>query len=355
MPHAATCLAAGCRGPSSLGLPGVLRRWVRPGGLVVSGSVSTAVGACVLPAAGAHRARRYPSLACARPPWLITVRFSHGVPPLHVLPCGRLGGGGAVLRLWGSVSAGEKPGVAGLCSTPPFAIRGSVHRAPGHCLGLRPRSPPAPVLPLACGPAQYSAAGGGGGRAACRALCRGNLHLFSVWRSWALRAAARVSGQRARRALHCRARPCVARRRHVPTWRYPLPRARWRCGPQGPGSRGRVQLGRLPPTRPGAQTAQGGCMPKLRGPWPSEGSTLGRSPAPAQPAARPHTPFSFCVRQQGSSAQPTGRSARLPAGRRRPSRPLAPSLVGCAITCGSTCVGAGAAAVAGSPGGRASG
>ena len=46
------------------------------------------------PCATVCRARRYPSLACRRLPWTITVRSSRGVPHLHVLACGRPGGGG---------------------------------------------------------------------------------------------------------------------------------------------------------------------------------------------------------------------------------------------------------------------
>ena len=166
VPHAATCPGAGCREPSSSGLPSILGRWVRPGGLVVSGSVFVAVRACVLRAGGAPRAWGYPSLACSRPPRPIKVRFSRGVPPLHVLACGRLGGGGGgQLQLWGSLHAGVAPRVAGLCLPPPFDIRGSVHRAPGHHLELWPRVPLSPASLLLWGLAHCGAARWGGGGA----------------------------------------------------------------------------------------------------------------------------------------------------------------------------------------------
>ena len=84
----------------------------------------------------------------------------------------------------------------------------------------------------------------------------------------------------------------------------------------------------------------GVCVPRLRGPWPAGGSTLGRWSAP--------TPS--CARHQGSGALPAGHRATLPASRHQPPRLPAPSPVGSAVTCASACVGAGAAAVAGSSG-----
>ena len=92
--HAGTCPAAGCRGPPGSGLSGVLGRWLRSGGLVAGGSVFVAVCSRVPRAAGACRARQYPSLAGPRSLWCITVMFSQAVAPLHALACRRPGGGG---------------------------------------------------------------------------------------------------------------------------------------------------------------------------------------------------------------------------------------------------------------------
>ena len=76
--------------------------------------------------------------------------------------------------------------------------------------------------------------------------------------SGGLGAESRVSTQRVRRGLHCRAHPCFARCRRVPTWRYRRLRAGGDCVPPWPGSGVTVRRGRFPPTCPDARKAGGG-------------------------------------------------------------------------------------------------
>ena len=147
-------------------------------------------------------------------------------PPAGARGAGR---GGLVPRLQGSV-----PAVAGSCQPALFPIRGSAHWMPGHCLGLCPRFPLPTALPLL---RSVVPRGGGGGRAALRALRRDMLHPSSAvggaWRSRTLGAAARVSGQRVREGTPLL---CVPARRVTPACPYlavPHPCARGCCGPQG--------------------------------------------------------------------------------------------------------------------------
>ena len=216
-------------------------------------SVSVGVSARVPRAAGARYASCYPTLAWSRPPWPTRVRFSQGVPPPHALACGRQGGGGGrgEPRLRGSVPAGGAPRVAGPCPPPPV-------RHPGlGPLGAGSSPWPSPAVPSATRVTAFThcgAAGGGGGAwlALRRNVLQPSWAFGGAWHSYALEAAARVSGQRVRRRLHCRVRSRILCRRLAPSWHESPP-----CvpaavvAPQAQGSR-------LPPICPCALTAGGG-------------------------------------------------------------------------------------------------
>ena len=263
-----------CRGPSGSGLPGVLRRWVRPGGLAAGWSVPAAVRARMPRAAGTQGARPYPSLLCLRPLQRPTVRFGRGVPPFACPGVRAARGGGEQAPALG---VGACRGGPGRWLVPPFPARRS---------GFGPLGAGSSPWPL---PTDSSATRVAFCAVRCRwwGQCGGaaerlgvpHVTMCSTYSRppgacclWALGAAVRVSGQWSMvsrsEGLHCHGHQCVSCHRYAPTWWYPNPRARGCCGPGYQGSR-------LSATCPVTQMAGGG-SPSVGGPWPAGGGSLGR-------------------------------------------------------------------------------
>ena len=224
--------------------------------------------------------------------------------PPSVCPTGRAGvGPGSAGRLLSE----EHPGLLARALPPP-AVRGPAQWALGLRFCLRPR------FSTVRRAVQYRWVGGGGG-----------------WPSWALGMAARTSSQWSvvsrSEGLHCRGRPCAARRRLAPTWRRSCPCARGLRGLQARGLS-------LSPICPAAQTVGG------RG----GGGGCSGSVGLGLPCGHP-----------GPSVGIQPSSVFAVWGLRLVLAIVWPSPWGLAVTCASVCEGAGAVAALGSSGGSASG
>ena len=152
VPHAPTCLGAGCGGLSAQGGLGVVRRLQGVSGQRVSLHRNKHPCAACLPA---RCARRYPPSPArgrrgpSRRGSGVTVQSACLCP---AFPRVRAAKGGRVCPgSGGGCPLGEHLGSLG-CALLPLpcgsAIRGSVHQALGHCLGLLPWVPLSPAPPL---------------------------------------------------------------------------------------------------------------------------------------------------------------------------------------------------------------